>query len=93
MLEIFILIAFGRKLASLAKEKGRTGAWALLGVGMWIGGELFGAVVGALMGMEMGVYVLALFCAALGAAVAYGVVSSLPALGYAAEPEQDLWAR
>ena len=72
------MIFFGRKLASIAKEKGRSGAWALLGVGMWIGGEIFGIVLAALLGFDTIPMVLTgLGCAVAGALVAYFIVSSL----------------
>ena len=77
MLEIIFLIWFGRKLASMAAMKGRSGAWAMLGVGMWIGGEIFGFVVGMLLEMEMGMYLMGIGCAILGAVVSYGIVNSL----------------
>jgi hypothetical protein len=87
MLEIIFLIWFGRKLATMAKEKGRSGAWAMLGVGMWIGGEIFGFVLGMLLEMDAGMYIAGLGCAVLGAVVSYGIVSSLSATEFA--PDAD----
>lgn len=89
MLEIIFLVWFGRKLASMATAKGRSGAWALLGVGMWIGGELFGIVLGALLGLDVGMYLTALACAGVGAAVSYGIVSSLSPTELALQGEPD----
>src|SRR5687768_9147196 len=91
MLEIIGLIFFGKKLASIATSKGRSGAWALLGVGMWIGGEIFGFVLGALLGMEIGMYLLGIGCAITGAVVAYFIVSSLEPteLAFAAASTDD----
>jgi hypothetical protein len=81
MLEILILVKFTRYLASVARNKGRSSAWAALGAVFWIGGEVFGFLVGALAGMEdLAAYLPALICAALGAAAAYGIVALLPAV-------------
>lgn len=78
MLEILFLIWFAKKLATTATEKGRSGAWGLLGVGMWIGGELFGIMVGLLLGLElMGAWGIGIVCAIVGAFVSYGIVNSL----------------
>jgi hypothetical protein len=44
---------------------------------MWIGGEIFGVALGAMLGLDLGMYLLALGCAAAGAAVSYGIVNSL----------------
>lgn len=81
MLEILILVKFTRYLASVAREKGRTSAWAALGAVLWIGGEVFGFLVGAIAGLEdFAAYGPALVCAAIGAGVAYGIVALLPAV-------------
>jgi hypothetical protein len=90
MLEIFFLIWFGRKLASMATAKGRSGAWALLGVAMWIGGEVFGVALGFLLELEMGTYLAAIGCAVLGAIVSYGIVSSLEPTPEARELQAEL---
>ncbi len=89
MLEIIFLIWFGRKLASIATAKGRAGTWALLGVGMWVGGEIFGFVLGMLLGLDLGGYALALGCAGAGAFVSYGIVSSLEPIESALALEDD----
>jgi len=77
----------------VARDKGRSSAWAALGAVFWIGGEVFGFLVGVLAGMEdLASYLPALICAALGAAAAYGIVALLPAVatqdasGFAAYP-------
>lgn len=81
MLEIFLLITFGKKLAALANEKGRSSGWAALGVMFWIGGELIGFIIGALLGFEgLAAYPVAIAVAALGAFVAWMVVKNLPAV-------------
>ncbi len=77
MLDIIFLVWFGRKLASMATMKGRSGAWAMLGVGMWIGGEIFGLVLGMLLELDAGMYLTGIGCAILGAVVSYGIVNSL----------------
>lgn len=81
MLEIFLLITFGKKLAELARGKGRSPAWAALGVMFWVGGEIIGFIIGALLGLEgLGAYPVAIVVAALGAFVAWMVVKNLPAV-------------
>lgn len=77
MLEIAFLVWFCRKLASIAKGKGRSGSWGALGALLWIGGEISGFVVGTIAEAEAGAYLVALLFAALGAVVAYVVVSAL----------------
>lgn len=87
MLEIVFLFWFGRKLAALARQKGRSGGWAALGVGLWIGGELFGIVIGTLLGLDMGAYLVAIGCAIVGAVVSYGIVNSLSPTEFAPDPD------
>jgi hypothetical protein len=77
MLEILFLIKFTRHLAKMAREKGRSGGWAGLGVAFWIGGELIGFIVGSLADAGAGAYLVALLFAAFGATAAYFVVKSL----------------
>lgn len=77
MLEVLFLIFCGKKLARMAREKGRSGGWAGLGIGLWIFGELVGFVIGMALGMEMGAYLIALMLAGLGIGVGFIVVSSL----------------
>lgn len=78
MLEILFLIWFCRKLASMARDKERSGGWGALGALFWVGGEIGGAVVGVKNGSEgMGLYGYALLGALLGALLAYVVVATL----------------
>jgi hypothetical protein len=77
MLEILFLVRFVRYLSRLAKQKGRSGGWAGLGVAFWIGGEVTGLVVGEVADAGAGAYLMALVFAALGATVAYFIVKSL----------------
>ncbi|WP_164019572.1 hypothetical protein [Pyxidicoccus trucidator] len=78
MLEIFALISLCQKLAAIAKEKGRTKAWAALGALFWFLGEIVGFVIGEVMGLGMGGYLVAIAFACLGAYVAYTIVKALP---------------
>jgi len=78
MLEIFFLIWFGRHLANMAQEKGRTKGWAALGVLFWISGEVAGFVIGDLAGLGTGAYGTALGGAAACAFIAWLIVRSLP---------------
>jgi hypothetical protein len=78
MLEIFFVVFLTKKLASIAKAKGRSSGWAALGPVLWILGEIGGAVVGATIGIDdIALYVGALAGAALGAGLAWVVVNSL----------------
>ena len=77
MLEILFLVWFVRKLAAMARGKGRSGGWGWLGVLFWVGGEFFGFVAGTAADAGMGAYLLALACAAIGASIAYAIVRSL----------------
>lgn len=78
MLELLFLVWFGKRLAAMASDKGRSGWWAALGVAFWVGGEIMGFVVGALLGLDMASYAVALMFAMVGAVVAYFVVNALP---------------
>lgn len=77
MLEILFLVWFVRKLSSMARAKGRSGGWGGLGVLGWVGGEIVGFIVGGVADAGMGGYALALLFAAIGAGIAYAIVSSL----------------
>ena len=59
MLEIFFLVRFARHLAKLAKEKGRSGGWGGLGVGLWFFGEITGFIVGAVADAGAASYLVA----------------------------------
>lgn len=83
MLEIFLLIWAGRKLARMAREKGRSGGYAGLGVGLWFTGEILGFIIGTALGLELGAYATALVMAAAGLGLAFLIVSRLqPVSGY-----------
>ncbi len=86
MLEIFLIIALGKKLSALAVEKGRSKGWAALGAGFWFGGEVMGFIIGGLLDLGMGAYLIALVFAGIGAGVAYGIVKGLPPIGNPVEP-------
>lgn len=90
MLEIAFLVWFCRKLASIAKGKGRSGSWGALGALLWIGGEISGFVVGTLADAEAGSYLVALLFAGLGAVVAYVIVSALKSEAAAVWGNEDL---
>ena len=79
MLEILLIIWLGKKLSALAKERGRSGAWAALGIGFWFFGEIVGFFIGGMLGFEgLGAYPIALVLAAMGAGVGYFIVANLP---------------
>jgi hypothetical protein len=84
MLEIIAVIFIGKKLAELAKSKGRSGWLGVLGPLAWFGGEFCGGCIGALMGLEgLAIYPLALILGGIGAGVVYFGINSLPnAEGY-----------
>lgn len=84
MIEILFLVRFGRTLADLCRNKGRSVWWAAMGVASWIFGELFGFVVGAAMGLDAGAYIAGLGCAAACATIAWFVVKGLA--DYRAQP-------
>jgi|SRR5579883_673054 len=87
MLEIIILFALGKNIAAKAREKGRSGGWfVFLLLGLWFGGEIFGAIAAGLVGMiAMGeqepplamCYLGALAGAAIGAVIAFAIVSGI----------------
>ncbi len=79
MLEIIFLIWFGKKLAAICRQKGRSEGWVAMGVLFWLGGEFIGIVVGSLLGMGTGSYLVALLLAAIGAGVSWAVINNLPA--------------
>lgn len=78
MLEIAFLVFFCKKLAGIARDKNRSGGWGALGVLLWIGGEVGGAVLSLSMGKDgMELYGYALLGAGLGAVLAFVIVKSL----------------
>ena len=97
MLEIFFLVFLGKKIAAKARDKGWSGAGAVvLLVGLWFGGEVVG-LIAAVVAEEVlhpddepNIFLLLLgcyACAALGAVVAFTVVGLLP--GPQASPYDD----
>lgn len=80
MLEIIGIIVFAKHLAGVAEGKGRSKGWAALGVLFWVIGEIVGAFAGALvMGDGLGLYLTALIGAAVGAGIAWLIVTNLSA--------------
>ncbi|MCE9571668.1 MAG: complement resistance protein TraT [Deltaproteobacteria bacterium] len=81
MLEILFLSWFWKKLAAMARDKNRAGSWGALGALGWIGGEVSGAVI-ALNSRAQGgaIYGYMLGFAALGALVAFAIVTMLSPL-------------
>lgn len=83
MLEILALLVLLKRIGKILEQKGRPGGWyKLLTVGLWVGGEFIGAIVGVLFtgsseSTNLGVYLFALLGAAVGAAIAYAIVSGL----------------
>jgi hypothetical protein len=77
MLEIALLIWAGRKLAAIARDKGRSAGYAGLGVGLWFTGEVLGFLIGTALGLELGAYAVALVMAAAGLGLAFLIVSKL----------------
>ena len=81
MLEILFLIWLSKKLSFMAVAKNRSKMWGLFGVAMWILGEFAGFALAADSASTLGdMYLIALACAGLGAAVAFVVVACLRAL-------------
>jgi hypothetical protein len=86
MLEILAIIALCKKLAAIAKEKGRSQGWAALGALFWFMGEVVGFVVGEIMGLGLGGYLVAIAFACIGAFVAHTIVKALPEAPVAVTP-------
>ncbi len=87
MCEILFLYFLGKKIYETAENKGRPGIlFVLLLIGLWFGGEIFGAVVGTILVKgnqeSLGpVYVCALFGAAAGAILSFVIAGIIPAAG------------
>jgi len=90
MLEIIILIMLSGKIGKIVESKGRKKiGYQLLLIGMWIGGELFGAVLGGVIGAiafegeeptTLFIVALALGCAITGAVIAFQIAKKLSPL-------------
>ena len=96
MLEILAVLALMSYVGRIVAKKGYAkGKYQLMTAGLWIGGEIAGAVIGLLItgsysSPGLGVYAIALIGAAIGAAIAYAHANNLPVIG---EPIQSSSAR
>ena len=86
MCEIICLIGLWRMLGTAAEEKGRPAIWfQLMGIGMYLGGEVFGFIAGSVLlggsggGMSLGPYVCALGGGLAGAVLSFVIVTVMPA--------------
>ena len=81
MVELFILVKLSHSIKQIVMQKGyKAWPYQLLFVGMWLGGEIIGGIGGLLLLGEFQVfgYVIALFFAILGGAIAYKIAERLP---------------
>lgn len=87
MLEILALAALTRKIGNVVETKGHNSfSYKALAVGLWLGGEIVGAIIGAILtdGNESArcfIYIMALLGAAVGAAIANAIADNLPVVG------------
>jgi hypothetical protein len=87
MLEILAVLALMSYVGRIVAKKGYAkGKYQLMTAGLWIGGEIAGAVIGLLItgnytSPGLGAYVIALIGAAIGAAIAYAHANNLPVIG------------
>jgi hypothetical protein len=105
MLEIIILIVLSIQISKIAKRKGRSPVgWVLMLIGLWIGGEVTGALIGVFGSAIVGggdepnllvVLVGALLGAVTGAIITFSVVNSLSTVRrddeYWQAPESDAY--
>jgi membrane associated rhomboid family serine protease len=82
MIEILILISLSKNIAAKAREKGRSGgAFVVLLLALWIGGELFGAILGCVVSLvaldDDEPNMLMCYAGALGGAIVGAVVAFL----------------
>jgi uncharacterized membrane protein YeaQ/YmgE (transglycosylase-associated protein family) len=90
MLEIIILIVLAGKIGKTVEAKGRRkGPYQLMLVGLWFGGEVFGALLGGILTFALSndpdpplflAYVLALVGAIVGAVISFAIVNGLSPL-------------
>ncbi|CAN5654289.1 hypothetical protein BH09PLA1_BH09PLA1_33280 [soil metagenome] len=88
MLEILLVVWLGRKLAALARSKGRSPTgYVFMLIGLWIAGEVIGMIIGAMIAsgtageFNFVAYLFALVGAAVGAIGSFLIVRSLPSIG------------
>jgi hypothetical protein len=99
MLEIILVFAMSKKIAAMAREKGRSAVgYVFLLIGFWFGGEIAGAVIGVVASLAANpnaepnlavVYILALFGAAAGAIISFVVVGNLPSVDHYPDERDD----
>jgi len=94
MLEIIALVALTRHIGKMVEAKGhKPGKYKWMTVGLWIGGEIAGAIVGAIFAAasdtgECLIYIVALLGAAAGAVAAYLIAKNVaPLPGFPQEEE------
>ena len=99
MLEVLAVVGLWKWIGRLTEDKGRQPVgYQVMGVLMWFGGEILGAIVGvAIMlaqgksldgGFPVAPYLAALLGAVVGGALAVALVAILPAADLEYEPEQ-----
>lgn len=84
MLEILAIVFLAKRIGEIVERKGYAkGKYMLMGVGMWLGAELIGAIIGAIFvavigGGECLIYIIALAMAATGGYFAMRIAEGLP---------------
>ncbi len=100
MLEILILIGLSKSIAAKANAKGRSGTpFVLMLVGLWIGGEICGAILGVIISVSSNpkatepnmvlIYGGALAGAIIGAVISFVIVNSLADLSRRDDYDDD----
>lgn len=81
MLEIIAIIALGKSISKIVKEKGLNPTkYVIIMVVMWIGFEILGSLIGAILyGEGMVVYLFALSGAAIGGFLSYQLAKNASA--------------
>ena len=86
MIEIILVIWLSTKLATLAREKGLSGAWGFLFAGAWVGGEILaGFILAFFTGSLLILWPASLAGGILGGIAAWSFVASLPGARFATE--------